>query len=184
MSNGEELTANHWFSLAGGSKLIGDQALPPNGVNPLNRKVRVQVRGAIGQIVVGPNPSHPVNAHGTDYLIAYPLEQISSWVQGQGGTIFTAEIVLPEQRISRIAGSMMIFDAIGNLVYSRKSADNLMAQEWESNWVAGETRKLAFYWNGITDRELKAAPGMYRLMLVLSFDGIQRKYTGTLGVGR
>ena len=80
---------------------------------------------------------------------------------------------------------MMIFDAIGNLVYSRKNDQNLTPQDWySSNKAAGDKEQLVLYWNGITDYDKKASPGIYRAIAILKINGEVRKHVGNIGIGR
>jgi hypothetical protein len=162
-----------------------------NDVSPLNHQVRVEVRGAVGQVRVGPNPIIPVFSHMEPDLVSHDPNEAYQWAKQGGGGIFAAEVVLPGEPGTMnvdnnfsVNGVMMIFDAIGNLVYSRKSATNLVPDEWYSGGVAGERRQLVFYWNGITDKNMKAAPGIYRVILTLDFGREKRKYKGNLGIGR
>jgi hypothetical protein len=185
MTNGENLTANHRFSInTDQAPVLGD--VVQNQPNTENRKVNVDIKGALGNISAGPNPMHPVFSHSQNDLEHVNPQTAYSWAKNEGGAVMTTEITLSEEDATTLmaSGSMMIFDAVGNLVYSRKSSDNLIPESWHSDWVQGSNRQLVFYWNGITDRDMRAAPGIYRTVIMVKWGNQHRKYVGNIGIGR
>jgi hypothetical protein len=153
----------------------------------VNRRTRVIVKGTIGALVIGPNPMVPTFFYpqGSDRLVSRDPQEAFNWVKSKGGAVAAVDFVLPEERDVKVKASMMVFDAVGNLVYSRQNNDNVLPMEdWANSWVPGSMRKLVFYWNGITDRDTRAAPGIYRAIVNLEFDGKQERYVTNVGIGR
>jgi hypothetical protein len=70
------------------------------------------------------------------------------------------------------------------MVYERENTVNIVPADWYQDGVAGETRQLVFYWNGISDNNQKAAPGIYRVAVLIDMDGKKQKFIGNLGIGR
>jgi hypothetical protein len=99
--------------------------------------------------------------------------------------MITTDFVLPADPNFKITGALMIYDAVGNLVYSRKNDRDLVPPSWHAtNWVPGEMRQLIFYWNGISDQDFKAAPGIYRIVVFLKYGTQSSKYVGNMGIQR
>jgi hypothetical protein len=187
MENGENLLSAHFLSIDSTMGLMVDKS--DNYPNQNNQQVRVKVIGAIGTITIGPNPTTPVMNHYEDVLTCHDPVEAYNWVRNEGaGTVMTADIVLPDSASLRdlvITASLMVFDEIGNLVYSRKSDDNIVPNDWLEDGIGGSTRQLVLYWNGMTDRRTKAAPGLYRSILFVKVSGLEgTKYTGNLGIAR
>lgn len=186
MSNAADLTGRHLLSInTQPAPVIGDGA--QNGPNAENRRVNVQVKGAMGSIHSGPNPLYPVFSHFQNELEHVAPQLAYTWAKNEGGVVMTAEIALPDSINAlnmRMTAALMIFDAIGNLVYTRKNEDDMVPASWHSDWTAGTGRQLVFYWNGITDKGVRAAPGIYRTVLLVKWGGEQRKFIGNVGVGR
>lgn len=191
MTNGEELTSNHRLSINTEKADIADAGSSRNAPSSKNQPVVVDVLGTVGSIKVGPNPVRPTFNHQTDRLeVENPAEALS-WIRHDGGAVFVTDFVVPSKvdgrggiRTMQVTGTMLIFDAIGNLVYTRENRDNLIPDGMRSAWDPGETHQLLFYWNGITDANRAAAPGVYRVMLYLNFGGDVRKFRGNLGIAR
>jgi fibro-slime domain-containing protein len=181
MTNGAELTGNHFFSINTDGKYISDTKQNP--VSPENQHVRVIVRGALGVVAIGPNPIAPIMQHFEEELSTHDPVQAAAWAR-QGGGMIATDFVLPISSDFPITGALMIFDAVGNLVYTKKNDRDLIPANWRTDWVPGSTRQLIFYWNGITDSDLKAAAGVYRVVVYLKYKTQSNKFTGNLGIGR
>jgi hypothetical protein len=183
MTNGEELTGNHLLSLDTTAHLLSD--LKQNPVTPENQQVRVKVIGAIGLVEVGPNPITPRMDHFENELTAHEPSEVAQWAR-VGGGMFATKLVLSSDMNLPVTGQMMIFDQVGNMVYSRKNNNDLIPSWWRSSdeWITGETRDLVFYWNGVNDRNTKAAPGIYRVIVFLKCGVLTSKFTGNVGISR
>jgi hypothetical protein len=61
-------------------------------------------------------------------------------------------------------------------------------RQWLTNGVAGEHKQIVFYWNGITDRNVRAAPGIYRVITYMKYhDGretVEKEHIGNIGIGK
>jgi hypothetical protein len=96
-----------------------------------------------------------------------------------------AEIYLADTATDFAArASLLIFDAIGNLVYSRNSDDDVIPEKWNDDPWNNENRQLVFYWNGISNDNRKSSPGIYRAIVYIDLPTIQRKYVGNIGISR
>jgi fibro-slime domain-containing protein len=189
MTNGENLTGRNFLTIDSTKGLVFDDTRQAdrNAPNANNQHVRVIIKSAVGPITVGPNPITPTTNHGEDVLTSHKAEDAFSWTKQFGGAAITADVVLPDSSFSgefRITGQLLIFDAVGNLVYTRENKDNLVPADW-LNTSGGETNQIVLYWNGMTDLGAKSAPGIYRSVLFIKVNGEDpRKYTGTVGVAR
>jgi hypothetical protein len=191
MTNGAELTSYHHFNLRTDKDLVADAAernLP--GEN--NHKVRVVISGAPGELIVGPNPFPPTffvppgegaSGQRQTTLMSHPAMYVYQWVQNKGGAAIKIQLTLPDDATTPAKVVLMVFDAVGNLVHKR-ATDNAIPQDWRDNWLGGTSRDLNFYWNGITDRDTRAAPGIYRMIVYLHFVGGERKFSKNVGIAR
>jgi fibro-slime domain-containing protein len=197
MTNNENLTGLNFMTIDSSSGLVFDTANSKiaNQPNANNHRVRVIVQGKVGQIVIGPNPLTPVMRHREDVLTWRDPKQAMNWAQTEGGAVITADFVIPSSNdeagrkatsdTAWVRGELHIYDAVGNMVYSKQNQTNIIPQVWRENWVGGETKQLVFYWNGITKQDLKAAPGIYRAVVYIKSNiSDESKYTGNVGVGR
>jgi fibro-slime domain-containing protein len=184
------ITGNNYFSIDSAAASPIKDVSASNYPNANNHQVRVIVRGGMGGLVIGPNPTAPIMEHSEDVLTHRDPVQVLNWAKTAGAAM-TVPIVLSElYRDSscsyKVKAALAIYDEIGNLVYSRMNK-NIITPELCVGWIPGETKQLALYWNGITDppRSVRASPGIYRVVLFLSstLDG-DRKYIGNLGIGR
>jgi fibro-slime domain-containing protein len=195
MKNGENLTGQNFLTIDSAKGLLFDanEIGQLNAPNNNNQPVRVVVIGALGDLIIGPNPLTPVMNHFDEQLTCQRADEAMEWVKTEGGAVVTADFVLPTvfpTGVSSIAeikitGILMIFDAIGNLTYSMENRDNIIPKAWYGSWVGGETRQLIFYWNGVTSQRTKAAPGIYRAIVYIKSNiADAKKYVGQVGVGR
>ncbi len=185
MTNGENLTANNLLSLRTDTLLLGDKF--ENTPNPNNQKVRVRVEGAIGPIHVGPNPMYPTFQHFEERLANHEPQEAYEWAKRDGGAVMVAELLLPDKTTAptyAADATMIVFDAVGNMVYSIESEGNVIPGEWLEERMGSEVHQLVFYWNGITSDRRKAAPGIYRVVIYLDTKTEQEKFTGNVGIGR
>jgi hypothetical protein len=196
MINGRELTGEHYFNLRQG--LVADKGEVNSPVEN-NRKVRVEVRGAIGDLVVGPNPLTPTffipsNERGERgvqrELRSHSAVEVYEWIKdpSKGGAAIKVTrfvmsgkdgVCLPDPA----QGALLVFDAIGNLVHQRTEED-IIPPEWRENCVPGREMELNFYWNGITDRNTRAAPGIYKVMVSIRYQGQEQVFRTNVGIGR
>ncbi len=194
MTNGNNINSNHYVNLVFQDSLLADGAYNTPALN--NQKVPVQVVGTIDKIVIGPNPVIPTLAiH--NKLKDQPLTHVDPYIvynmiKSNGGAMIVADIELSTDDLSnsnlRITGQLMIFDAVGNLVFAKENRNNVLPDDWQipdiNQIKESGTLQLIFYWDGVTDRDRKACPGIYRVALTVQYGKNTRKVTGTLAVGR
>ncbi len=188
MTNGEEVTGYHYFSLDAGGLSDGKYNTPAQD----NRHTRAVVIGNLGSIRVGPNPLRPVYFQSTDRLLARNPREALGWARNRGGGVFVADFVVPGELGEKtrnihdfnIRASLSIYDCIGNRVYSRRSGFDFLNEVPRTDWVTGTSQQLTVYWNGITDENRAAAPGIYRVIMMIEVDDEQVKIHGNLGIGR
>lgn len=194
MTNGRELNGEHHLSIQYAVPPLGDEVR--NTPAPNNRKVRVVVRGAVGSLVVGPNPFSPNffipsreggGSGAQTQLVSHPATEVYGWIrdpQKGGVAIKVVDFVLAEDRSAPARAWLMVFDAVGNLVHKRSTEDAIPHDLWDSDWVAGTNRELVFYWNGITDRETRSAPGIYKMVVYIEYAGQRQQYRKNVGIAR
>jgi hypothetical protein len=187
MSNGENLNGNHLVNLVHINSTLADA--PHNTPNANNQKVRVGVTGKTGQIIVGPVPVIPnlpyYLSHKNEPLTSMDQRVLYNIVKTQGGTMISLDV----KGFTDATASMMIFDAVGNLVYTNKSLGNVIPPD-KQQLLANDIEKITlnFYWHGITDRGMRAAPGVYQVNVYIKVvNGKLKellKYSETIAVGR
>ena len=184
MVNGADLNGNHYVNFIVDSAALADKAA--NTPVAYNQKVRVIVEGDIGKVHIGPNPMYPVFKHFEPQLTHHNPQEAYQWAKNDGGAVMVAEVYLADTAAQsfKVKASMMVFDAVGNLAYSRTSGDDVIPAEWRNDPWNNENRQLVFYWNGITNDNRKASPGIYRVVIYLDSESRQEKFLGNVGIGR
>ncbi|MGD9200884.1 MAG: chitobiase/beta-hexosaminidase C-terminal domain-containing protein, partial [Chitinispirillia bacterium] len=186
-SNGNVINANHYFSLTYQECLLADVAQNTPAKN--NQKVRVRVSGKIEKLIIGPNPIKPTMKF-WEHEKNLPLSHVDSKVaynkvKTYGGGIVVVDIDFSGQEFTQASAQLMVFDATGNLVHAKENRGNVIPSDWNlKDPNQNETRQLIFYWDGISDRGMMAAPGVYRAVVFIQFGRNIKKITGTVGVGR
>jgi archaellum component FlaG (FlaF/FlaG flagellin family) len=163
MSNGKELNSNNLLNLQEGD-LVADNV--KNTPIKNNQKVPVVVVGNIGQITIAPVPIIPtkITLNTTNGLETHPVNTIFNHVLINGGCLIVVNINIGKN--AELTGVMIIFDAAGNPVYKRASTGNLLKPE---DLVKTGIIPIGFSWNGITDSRMKAAPGVYKVVMHLKY---------------
>jgi hypothetical protein len=202
MTNDSSLTGVHRVSLAVDTarQATASDITDRLGNYPVsgNVPVRVNIIGRIlADAVVGPNPIGPTMlhwdlVHEKDLMAFNEPSQPMQWAMTQGGGVIYVDWTLPSDTASdpsqrlRISATLKVYDLVGNMVYHTKNDNDVIPQEWHRVWdrLAGTNRALAFYWDGMTDRKMKSAPGVYRAILVLKEWPSRRVsvYTPTIGI--
>jgi hypothetical protein len=164
MDNGFNLTAQHYLNLNHIKGYVSDQAL--NLPNENNQKVPVVIKGNLGIITVGPNPIIPTR-HIHNILKREPLRYfdpniVYNWVKTNGGVMISVNI----EGIKEADIFVMVFDGIGNLVYN-KHGHVVIEEIFKGNISRDGIIPLCFYWDGINDKDMKTAPGVYRMLIRL-----------------
>ncbi|MBD3391514.1 MAG: fibro-slime domain-containing protein [Chitinivibrionales bacterium] len=186
MTNNNDLTGRNWMSIETSPKARIEDTRS-NDPNDNNQRVRVIVEGDLGPIQIGPNPMYPIYDHFEEELSYRDPDLAFAWARDEGGAVMVAEVLMPDSITGdfRITGVLMTFDAVGNLAYSMRNDNDIIPQKWRNEgWDPGEQRQLVFYWNGITNDNRKAAPGIYRAIIYLDTQTKQQKFIGNVGIGR
>ncbi len=193
MSNGHDLTSRDYIDIvwADSIKRITDNKTPPNSPAENNRKVQVVVKGTpVQEIKVVPNPTGPIFTHeqAGSMNLAYQ-SQARDWVRRDGaGAVLTFNIaptIDSAGKPERVTGYLKIYDMIGNIVQnidSSNSKKGLLPETWSDS----SEHPFDIYWNCSNSRGMRVAPGIYRAMLFLKYQGITKpkRYLGTIGVAR
>lgn len=173
MTNRKVLSENHWLNLKNIGGFIAD--LKKNIPNDNNQKVRVIVNGNIGPIIIGPNPFTPT-LHNHWVIKDKPLtptlniKEIINLIQNHGGIMISIQLSgIKEAKIY-----MQVYDAIGNLVHSKASEDDVITPEMEE--IEG-TLTLYFHWDGINERDMKVAPGIYKIKIFVIAEKFNQTFT-------
>ncbi len=213
MKNGKDLTNLHYFSLHWDTTKA--QAAPVNDLPAGNRsarnnqKVRVTVTGEpTGKLLIGPNPMRPTARRQTPGKISVRHNSSAiDWVQqDHAGTVFQFKVALPNDKKTKLAGKITIYDFVGNrviadpvsrlnpmgavrddeaIIMNNEPRKNLLPSSWSPN---GSVYDYNIYWNGFSLGGMPVAPGIYRVVLKLvisSSEGKEtRTYSNTVGVKR
>ncbi|MBD3420660.1 MAG: fibro-slime domain-containing protein [Chitinivibrionales bacterium] len=189
MSNGNVLTEHHLFNIkvdATGSSAVNDQG----GTSPVpdNIKQPVAIFGEIdNRVAVGPNPMTPTTRYQSfvhdQPLMALPDPKVAKeWAQS-GGAVFGVKLRLPDTlKIAdlRVSGWIKVYDVVGNLVYESENETDMIPAVLREKWIreshnvvglgntADIAKDLMFYWDGLNEQKMPAAPGVYRVFVSLT----------------
>jgi hypothetical protein len=206
MLNGMNLTNNNLVNIIPNAYLADMYGNIPN---ENNQKIPVRVKGDIGDINIGPNPFNINIDYWNDnqngnLIHIIPIDILDGpdgWINNNGGTIVKIIIIGDEIMAEKgIAVNMIVFDAVGNLVTKRYNPDILDKSQLDpgdpylADKIAeidriitalknNELVELHFYYEGMNDRGMKCAPGVYRLVFYLIYedkDGPKKRKTSAI----
>jgi fibro-slime domain-containing protein len=169
-----------------------------------NRKVPITYGNEPGgNMKAIPNPASPddkrVNSDGkkVEAGIIYASHDRNAITDikdnGYGGTVFDVPIYVPDTDGGKVKCQLKVYDLAGNLVISGESGDAWDKGKYESG---GEFTKMYLYWNGYNSKKMKVAPGTYRMVVFISYSGIDpnnaqdkanaknKKFQGTVGMSK
>jgi hypothetical protein len=182
MGNAKELFTHDYFNIIvkkgydplsnveQDTSFISDKASATKSNLPLeiNQKVQVEIEGAGGTLIVGPNPLIPTTsnggAHGTINFNHEP--RATAWVHNNGGTIFRV-LISPGQ--GKTTGYIKVYDVVGNLVNFSENTTDMFAEIHKAN--PNDTSAVYnydIYWNGTNNMGMKCAPGGYLGVIYLT----------------
>jgi hypothetical protein len=186
MKNGKDLTPQNHINIRTNSGVLLVDASAANPPLADNKKVKVEVKGSgTGDLEAFPNPTIPT-AHrekpGTFNLRCNP--SAVDWVRNDNaGVILYFKLALPDEDGVSVGGRLTIHDVLGNRVAAdpvsyykpekllkgeRVLQNSMRPNIISSNWIAdGSVYDYYIYWNGFTINGFRAAPGVYRAVLVL-----------------
>jgi hypothetical protein len=181
VSNGFDLSSQHFFNINAQGTKITDKTGTRNPPELENRKVRIQVKNRVPEeLIVLPNPSSPrFNRVKAGVLLAEHEPMARQWVlQDKGGTVLSFKIAIPDD--GNVNVYLKIHDIAGNLVASAKNDD------LASNLPKGlSAYQIDFYWNGSNSFGMKVAPGFYRTVVDVNYTSSKYKdfkVMNTIGV--
>ncbi len=175
MTNGENLNGNHFLNLIRDKGYVADVSPAINIPNENNQKVRVRITGDLGNIEIGPNPLIPnlifFNDHINDPITFINEDKLYNIIQQNGGVM----IVIPLLGIKSMEVAIMVFDAIGNLVFSNQSDGDILKTvvESEDQWMlealqtGTDVVDFPLYWHGVTSNGMRSAPGIYKILVFI-----------------
>ncbi|NLG16380.1 MAG: fibro-slime domain-containing protein [Fibrobacter sp.] len=178
--NEVDLTTRHFVSIkmAGDSSYITDQVGTGNFPDPDNQLVRVQLLGIPGpDLNPFPNPATATARRVSAGVINARHEpNARTWVKtDRSGVVLNFDLMVPpaEENL-KVKCIIKIYDAVGNQVITNTNND-LLGDERISKSDLQKSRGSLFdidlYWNGFTGRKMKAAPGIYKVMVYLEYYG-------------
>jgi fibro-slime domain-containing protein len=174
MSSGDyEITNRHFFNLKWdeSSRYVADKANPPNIPQIENQKVRCIVRGDNGDPVAVPNPSVPTaRRESPGFFSAGHNPNALDWLKAdRAGFGFLFPMTLSDSLIEnvRIRYTIKIYDFVGNIVEQNIIADLIQSIRDSGEEIhGGQTIDVVSYWNGFTKDGMKAAPGLYKAVIM------------------
>ena len=177
MSNGFNLSGRHYFNLIHDKGYLTDKK--SNVPNENNIKKKVNIVGNIGNIFILNPIQVNIDSNNKNIfdkfditpldLLTHIDENLEQNILNNGGTIIQIGI----QGITNASAKLMVFDAVGNLVFSLKNVGNILStcdsdmKESLKNDTSIEYIKLG--WSGHNDRGMPCAPGVYKLILTLYY---------------
>jgi hypothetical protein len=107
------------------------------------------------------------------------------WVRTErAGTVITFQIAPSSNSNETVTGFIKVFDEVGNLVNSASTQDALASVTYDPN-DGGGAIDYDIYWNGSNQRGLRVAPGVYRILVYLTYTApanTKQRLSGTVGV--
>lgn len=188
---GVDFTSRDYLSLNDSAAVVSDGKSSGNTPAPNNRKVKIIVNGLpIGEILVAPNPTGPIFTHESPgvFNLAYQ-PKAREWVRtDHAGALLTFKIALSVDpktgEPEKITGYLKVYDMIGNVVLSAKGNSNgIIPSTWGKD---ASTYDFDMYWNGSNEKKMPVAPGIYRVMLFLTYpnSSVPKKYIATVGISK
>ncbi|MBD3422077.1 MAG: VWA domain-containing protein [Chitinivibrionales bacterium] len=170
IDNGNEVTPNEWinFRTDVSPMHVKDRVnLPPNDNN---HKVRIVVVIPESIAEAGPSPFAPTSRFHEIELSSLPPLEAARRARDFNGTALVVRLDSLDAPPSteKITGRMRVFDIAGNIVAQRHTDDDLLLDEFKNKETS--VVQLGFYWNGLNDSKMKAAPGIYLITLDLDID--------------
>ncbi|MCL2242311.1 MAG: hypothetical protein FWC04_07290, partial [Chitinispirillia bacterium] len=142
----------------------------PNPASPADRKDQEAIK-------INGGPLHTITASHNDGAIDYIK-------YGGGGTVFEVPIYVPKTGTVRC--QVKVYDLAGNLVNSGETND---AATGTLRTNEGYT-KMHIYWSGYNSKDMKAAPGSYRMVVFISYKNTtdslakNKKMQGSVGIAK
>jgi len=169
-----------------------------------NRKVAITYGNEPNAKAVAiPNPASPdgsrVNGNGDKVspgviFATHDPTAIRDIQGGNGGTVVRTPVYVPNT--GKIRCQIKVYDLAGNLVISGESDRAKEDLLRVNSAVAGTFADLDIYWNGFNSKAMKVSPGTYRMVVYISYTGINnsntqdaqsaknRKYQTTVGMSK
>jgi len=108
-----------------------------------------------------------------------------------GGTVFQVPVYVPEGDGARVRCQLKVYDLAGNLVISGESDDAVRGMEQKGQFPE---KGMHLYWNGYNSKAMKVAPGTYRMVVYVTYEGNlsdedkrfakDKKYQGVVGISK
>lgn len=176
--NKVDLTTRHFVSIkmSGDSSYITDQVGTGNFPDPDNQLVRVQLLGIPGpDLSPFPNPATATARRvPAGVIFARHEPNARTWVKtDRSGVVLNFDLMVPSaEEDLKVKCIVKIYDAVGNQVITRTN-NNLLESISKSDLQKsrGSLYDIDLYWNGFTGRKMKAAPGIYKVMVYLEYYG-------------
>ncbi|MBD3420661.1 MAG: hypothetical protein GF398_11140 [Chitinivibrionales bacterium] len=180
MSNGLDLTADHYISISVDSTnhgaqnhhLVDNAGLFGNAPELNNQRVKMQVKiYKADQIRVGPNPARPAATY-TPLSLAY--SDVNPATVHKGGTFMQFEISIPPSQDPqevlkklKLNGYMNVYDIAGNVVATAEHKD--MLKDLPMHKISSGILQYNIFWSGYNENGIKVAPGIYHGILQLQY---------------
>ncbi|MBN1130634.1 MAG: hypothetical protein JXA71_16720 [Chitinispirillaceae bacterium] len=174
MANGKDLTDKNWMNINAASLLLADRI--GNTPRTENRKVKVEIE-TITIIKTFPNPAIATiktidnNGKNVDVEIVVPggPEKIKTTVitEKKGAIISIGGIKIPTEGMVNL--TMKIYDVAGNSVNWIKKDD-----VFKSSTPLPAGTRLDLYWNGLNNKGMRSAPGVYRAVVYLDYPALSK----------
>jgi hypothetical protein len=164
---GITLNQNHAMNIHAVPRLVLDR--DGNATNLENRIVNIIMNDQCpSRLVPFPNPAFPTFIHvppGVVNLVHNP--DARQWVRDEGeGIVLTSNI---NTNYGEVIGYLKIYDAVGNLVISRRNEQLLASSGFTAEELRNGMVDVDIYWNLSNEQGMAVAPGLYRAVLYLDY---------------
>jgi hypothetical protein len=176
MTNGNDLTHNHWVNFDTLTKYVIDLSPLANMPNDNNQKVQVVVRGnPEGPVIPIPNPFRPtlvIPSEGPGIINIIHNPNAKDWVKTIGGTLLRFDVRIPINPEIDINCLVKIYDVVGNIVQSASGRlyDGLNRKQVDTLDLA----QTDIFWNGTNEKGMVVASNVYRVVVYITY-----KYRGS-----
>jgi len=184
-------TNNRRVAITYGDEQVGGLTPVPNPASPDKSKV------GNSNEAKNPTTNKPAGTDAHKFIGAFHNPQAIEHIRnGGGGAVFRVSgIYVPQNSAGNGPGAIKcqvkVYDLAGNLVSSGKEENIFSASRQEAvSDRAGNYADMDLFWSGFNSKGMKAAPGTYRIVVMISYPGSSdplaknKKLTGTVGIAK
>jgi len=185
--NNVDLNPRHFVSIRmfGDSSYITDRVGTGNYPDPDNQRVRIIVTGIqADKLYSYPNPAlATVKRVPAGRIYAKHTPNARKWVkEDNAGVVINFNLFIPDDISTKVKCIVKVYDMVGNMVGTNTEKNLLASIPADAlKESSGTLFPIDLYWNGFTQKKMKAAPGVYKVVVYIEYSGKDyKKYNSQL----